>query len=480
MKRFIEGEDRGQSTLFPERLEDWIGEDNPVRVIDVFVEELDLCGLGFGRVLPLATGRPGYHPSILLKLYIYGYLNRVQSSRRLEREAGRNVEVMWLTGRLAPDHKTIADFRKDNGRAIRKVCTRFVALCRRLELFADAGVAIDGSKFKAVNSRDRNFTRAKVKRRMEQIADSVERYLHQLDSADRQEPSLARATKTVRLQDKIATLKDEMQRLEKLEARMLATPDRQVSLTDPDARSMATSGRGSGMVGYNVQTAVDTKHHLIVAHEVTNVGTDRAQLSHMAKRTKAALETDKLDVVADRGYFSGEQILACDKAGITVTLPRPQTSANRAKGRFVKQDFRYVALEDIYICPAGERLVYRYSNEEKGLTLRRYWTNVCQQCVIKDRCTTGKERRIARWEHEDVLDAVEQRLDENPDKMRQRRETVEHPFGTIKSWMGATHFQMKTQKRVGTEMALHVLAYNLKRVMNIMGTTPLIAVMRAA
>ncbi len=260
MKRFVEGVDRDQSTLFPERLEDWIGEDNAVRVIDVFVEELDLGGLGFGGVEPRATGRPSYHPCVLLKLYIYGYLNRVQSSRRLEREAGRNVEVMWLTGRLAPDHKTIADFRKDNGLAIRNVCARFVALCRQLDLFADASVAIDGSKFKAVNARDRNFTRAKMKRRMEQIEESVERYLHQLDSTDRQEPSLARTTRTVRLKDKIATLKEEMQRLKELEVRMLATPDRQISLTDPDARSMATSGRGSGMVGYNVQAAVDTKH----------------------------------------------------------------------------------------------------------------------------------------------------------------------------------------------------------------------------
>jgi len=277
MKRFVEGIDRTQSTLFPERLNDWIGNDNPVRVIDVFVDELDLGGLGFGRVAPRATGRPGYHPSVLLKLYIYGYLNRVQSSRRLEREAGRNVEVMWLTGRLVPDHKTIADFRKDNGRAIRKVCARFVALCRQLDLFAEASVAIDGSKFKAVNTRDKNFTRAKMQRRLEQIEESVARYLHQLDSADRQEPSLARTTKTACLKDKIATLKEEMRRLEKLEARMLATPDQQISLTDPDARSMATSGRGSGMVGYNVQAAVDTKHHLIVAHEVTNVGSDRCQ-----------------------------------------------------------------------------------------------------------------------------------------------------------------------------------------------------------
>ena len=480
MKRFVEGVARSQSTLFPDRLEDWIGDDNPVRVIDVFVDELDLGGLGFGRVEPRATGRPGYHPSVLLKLYIYGYLNRVQSSRRLEREAGRNVEVMWLTGRLVPDHKTIADFRKDNGPAIRKVCARFVALCRRLELFAEASVAIDGAKFKAVNTRDRNFTQAKVKHRMEQIEESVERYLQQLDSADRQEPSLARTTKTARLKDKIATLKEEMRRLEKLEVRRLATPDQQISLSDPDARSMATSGRGSGMVGYNVQAAVDTKHHLIVTHEVTNVGTDRSQLSAMAKQTKAALGADRLDVVADRGYFNGEEILACDEAGITVTLPKPLTSGSKAKGRFGKQDFVYVGEDDIYRCPAGERLVYRYTNVEKGLTLHRYWTNACRTCAIKHQCTTGKERRVTRWEHEHVLEAVQQRLDEHPEKMRQRRQTVEHPFGTIKSWMGSTHFQMKTLKRVGTEMALHVLAYNLKRVMNILGIGPLIAAMSAA
>ena len=480
MKRFIEGVDRRQSTLFPERLEEWIGEDNPVRAIDVFVDALGLGGLGFGRVEPQATGRPGYHPSVLLKLYIYGYLNRVQSSRRLECEAGRNVEVMWLTGRLVPDHKTIADFRKDNGTAIRKVCGRFVALCRQLDLFADASVAIDGAKFKAVNTRDKNFTRAKMKRRMAQVEESVERYLHQLDSADRQEPSLARTTKTARLKDKIATLRQEMKRLEKLETRMLQTADKQVSLTDPDARSMATSGKGSGIVGYNVQSAVDTKHHLIVAHEVTNVGTDRAQLSHMAKQTKAALATEMLDVVADRGYFNSAEILACDQAGITVTLPKPLTSGSKAKGRFGKQDFRYLAGEDAYLCPAGERLIRRFTTQEKGLTLHCYWSSACRGCSMKQQCTAGKERRIKRWEHEAVLEAMQERLDRDPDKMRLRRETVEHPFGTIKSWMGSTHFQMKTLKRVGTEIALHVLAYNLKRVMNIMGIGPLIAAMSAA
>jgi transposase len=479
MRRFVEGLDRGQSTLFPERLEDWVGEDNAVRVIDVFVEELDLAGLGFGGVDPQAIGRPSYHPSVLLKLYIYGYLNRVQSSRRLEREAGRNVEVMWLTGRLAPDHKTIADFRKDNGRAIRQVCTRFVVLCRRMGLLAQASVAIDGSKFKAVNNRDRNFTRAKMARRMAQIEESVARYLQQLDSADRQGPSEVLDTKTTRLKEKITKLKEEMQRLHALEIRMLATPDQQISLTDPDARSMATSGRGSGVVGYNVQTAVDTKHHLIITHEVTNVGTDRSQLASVAKEAKATLETQSLDVVADRGYFSSEEILACAEAGITVTLPKPMTSNSKAEGRFGKQDFRYLAEEDVYICPAGKRLTYHFTNEENGLVLRRYWTNACQGCAIKHDCTTGKQRRITRWKHEHVLEAVQRRLDQHPEKMRQRRETVEHPFGTIKARMGATHFLMKTLPRVAAEMALHVLAYNLTRVMNILGIQPLLAAMRA-
>jgi len=479
MRRFVEGMDRGQSTLFPECLEDWIDEGNPVRVIDVLVDELDLAELGFEGVEPEATGRPSYHPSVLLKLYIYGYLNWVQSSRRLEREALRNVEVMWLLGRLAPDHKTIADFRKDNGRAIRQVCARFVELCRIMGLLTEASVAIDGSKFKAVNNRDRNFTRAKMERRMAQIEESVARYLQQLDTVDRQEPSEVLKTKTERLKEKIAMLKEQMRRLEVLKVQMLASPDQQISLTDPDARSMATSGRGSGVVGYNVQVAVETKHHLIIAHEVLNDGSDRAQLSSMAMAAKATLGVEQLDTVADRGYFSGEEILECENAGITVTLPKPMTSGMLARGRFGKQDFRYVADEDVYICPAGKTLPYRYSNEEDGLILRRYWTNVCQNCPIKKTCTSGKERRITRWEHEHVLEAVQRRLDEHPEKMRQRRETVEHPFGTMKARMGATHFLMKTLPRVASEMALHVLAYNLTRVMNIMGVRPLMVAMRA-
>jgi transposase len=478
MARFVEGCDRGQSTLFPAVLDEYIGDDNPVRAIDVFVEGLDLAKLGFDGVQPLATGRPAYHPATQLKIYIYGYLNRIQSSRRLERECQRNVELVWLTGRLVPDFKTIADFRKDNGEAIRQVCRAFVLLCRRLDLLSAASVAIDGSKFKAVNTRDRNFTEAKMKRRLEQIDESIARYLSQLDTADRQGEAVPEA-KTTRLKEKIAKLREEIERLNALNAQMMASEDKQISLTDPDARSMATSGRGSGIVGYNVQSAVDTKNHLIVAHEVTNVGTDRSQLSNMAEQARDAIGTDTLDAVADRGYYEGEEILACETGGITVTLPKPMTSGAKAKGRFGKQDFIYVAEDDIYLCPAGERLTYRYTNEEDGKILRRYWTTACQACALKSKCTTGQERRIRRWEHEAVLETVQARLDQNPDKMRMRRQTVEHPFGTIKAWMGATHFLMRTLPNVATEMALHVLAYNMKRVMQILGVGGLMEAIRA-
>jgi transposase len=459
-------------------LDDWIDENNPVRVIDAFVDTLALAELGFEGVEPAETGRPAYHPSVLLKLYIYGYLNRVQSSRRLEREAGRNVELMWLLGRLVPDHKTVADFRKDNGRAIRQVCGRFVELCREMGLLVNASAAIDGSKFKAVNNRDRNVTRAKVERRRAQLEQSVARYLSQLDTADRQEPSAALATKTTRLKEKLAKLAEEMRHLDGLEARMLAAPDQQISLTDPDSRSMATSGRGSGVVGYNVQVAVDTEHHLIVTHEVTNVGSDRSQLARVAKEAKAALQTDTLEAVADRGYFSGEEIVACDQIGITVTLPKPMTSGAKSEGRFGKQDFAYLPADDVYRCPAGERLKYYYTNVEHGPKLHRYWTNACRTCALKSRCTTAVQRRITWWEHEHVLEAVQTRLDEDPQAMRRRRETVEHPFGTIKARMGATHFLVKTLPRVAAEMALHVLAYNLTRVINIMGPARLIAAIR--
>jgi transposase len=479
MKGFVAGVARAQSSLLPESLDDWVDESNAVRVIDAFVDALDLRELGFDGVDPAATGRPSYHPSINLKLYIYGYLNRVQSSRRLEREAGRNVEVMWLLGRLAPDHKTIADFRKDNGGAIKKVCARFVEVCRRMGLLSKASVAIDGSKFKAVNNRDKNFTSGKVERRRKQLEESVARYLSQLDTADRQEPSETLNLKKVRLKEKLEKLQSEMEKLAAIEKQVLAAPDQQISLTDPDSRSMATSGRGSGVVGYNVQVAVDTQNHIIVTHEVTNVGTDRSQLANMAQAAKAALQMETLEAVADRGYFNGEEILACEQAGVTVTLPKPMTSGAKSEGRFGKQDFVYVADENVYRCPAGEKLTYRFTAEEHGQKLHRYWTGACHTCPIKAQCTTGRERRITRWEHEEVVEAAQERLDKNPDAMRTRRETVEHPFGTLKMRMGATHFLTKTLPKVATEMALCVLTYNLTRVLNIVGIKPLIAAMQA-
>ncbi len=484
MSGFIVGADRNQSTLFPERLDDFVSEESATRVIDFFVDELDLSGLGF-KTEPADTGRPGYHPEMMLKLFIYGYMNRIQSSHRLEQEAQRNVELMWLTGRLAPVFKTIAAFRKDNGEAIRLVCREFVMLCRKFNLFKDAFVAIDGSKFKAVNSRDRNFTKAKLKRRLQQIDESIERYLTEMESADRQHSEVSE-DKTQRLQDKIEILKEEIGRLKKLEVELLASPDQQISLTDPDARSMATSGRGSGMVGYNVQTAVDAKHHMIVAHEVTNVGHDRGQLFNMARQAREAIEPLKSDepleltVVADRGYFKGEEILDCEEAGITTFLPKPQTSGSLKRGLFSKRDFIYKADDNEYECPAGERLKFRFTTEEKGRTLHKYWSSACPACPMKSQCTTAKYRRITRWEHEAVIEALEARMDREPERMRTRRETAEHPFGTIKDWAGPQHFKTRTLKGVSTEMSLHVLAYNLKRVISMFGVQGLILKMQTA
>jgi len=478
MGRYVEGQDRTQSALFPERLDDWIHEDSTVRVIDVFVDELDLRKLGFERADPAATGRPAYSPATLLKIYVYGYLNRVQSSRRLESEAQRNLELIWLTGRLAPDFKTIADFRRDNGEAIRKVCKEFVLLCRRMKLFTEGIVAIDGSKFKAVNNRDKNFTDRKLQARIEQLEDSIKRYLIELDRADRDATAVLPG-RVAHLKEKIARVKQQMQALEGIGEQMKESEDGQISLTDPDARSMATSGRGTGIVGYNVQTAVDAKHHMIVAHEVTNVGHDRDQLANMAKLAKAATGEGELIALADRGYYEGYEILGCERAGIAAVVPKPMTSNNLADGLFDKRDFIYDDKKDQYRCPAGQIAIYRFTSEESGKTLHKYWSSTCPQCPMKPRCTKSKYRRIARWEHEGILEVVQDRLDGAPDAMRLRRQTVEHVFGTLKAWMGSSHFLTRTLPRVRTEMSLQVLAYNLKRAIKILGAGPLIAAMRA-
>jgi len=479
MKRFIQGEDRSQSTLLPECLDDYIVGDNPVRVIEVFVNELDLGKLGFDGAKPQATGRPAYHPSTLLKIYIYGYLNRLQSSRRLERETQRNLELIWLTGHLTPDFKTIADFRKDSGAAIRRVCREFIVLCRNLRLFSVAAVAFKSKKIKAVNNRDKNFTDRKLQARMEQLEESIARYLAELDRADR-EPVAVSEGRVSRLKEKIASLKQQMQHLNQIGEQMQTATDHQVSLTDPDARSMATSGRGTGMVGYNVQTAVDTKHHLIVAHDVTNRGHDRQQLSPMSQQAGQTIGNERLTVLADRGYFNGEQIRECEQNGIATLVPKPLTSNNKAAGLFDRRDFVYIPENNEYRCPAGERAIWRCTSVENGMKLHKYWSSACAQCKLKARCTTGTNRRITRWEHEDILERMQERLDRTPEATKLRRQTVEHVFGTLKAWMGATHFLTKTLPRVSTEISLHVLAYNLKRTIQIFGVKPLIRAIMAA
>src|SRR5436190_6855888 len=478
MHRFIDGEDRLQQTLPPNSLEDYVSEQNPVRLVEVFIDELDLAALGFSGMTPAATGRPAYHPSTLLKIYLYGYLNRVQSSRRLEREAQRNIELMWLTGRLAPDFKTIADFRKDNGAAIQAVCGQFVALCRGLKLFTRAIVAIDGSKFKAVNNRDKNYTVAKVTGRMEQVNASIARYLRALDQADREESEVAEA-KSGRLKEKIANLRRQMQALKAMEQTVQDAPDQQVSLTDPDARSMATSGKGTATVGYNVQIAVDAAHHLIVTHEVTNQGYDRQQLAPMAFKAQQATGCDKITAVADRGYFNGDQVLSCEGTGVAPIVPKTLTSSGVKRGFFTRQDFIYNAEHDHYTCPAGAKLTKIHRRVDHTEDFDRYrHLSACFTCPLRPRFTPTPRRIIKRWENEDVLDRMQDRLDRMPEAMGVRRQTVEHPFGTLKVWMGTTHFLTRTLDKVRTEMSLHVLAYNLKRMIRIFGVGPLMAAIR--
>lgn len=481
MKRFVEGVARDQGGLFPVHLEDFVDEDNPVRAVDVFVDKLDLRALGFDAVDPSATGRPGYHPAVLLKLYIYGYLNAVPSSRRLEREAGRNVELMWLTERLAPDHKTIADFRKDHGLAIQQACAQFVMLCRELGLFSKAIVAVDGSKFKAVNSRDNNFTANKVEKRIEQAEVHIARYLTALERADRQGGEIAEE-KAPRLKEKIERLRQRIEDLRAMGETLKATPGGQISLTDPDARAMSSHGKGTDAVGYNVQIAVDAEHHLILAHEVTNIGSDRAQLASIGQKARDASGHASITVLADRGYYSGDQIVACDGTGVEPIVPKTETSGAALRGRFTIQDFIYDPEHDRYTCPAGQFLTQAKKRSTRGPDpdfVRYRNLEACGVCPLKPRCTAERFQQIRRWKHDDVLDAMQRRLERMPKAMTIRRRTAEHPFGTIKAWMGATHFLTRTLPKVKTEMSLQVLAYNLKRMMALFGVGPLIEAMAA-
>src|SRR6516225_4335265 len=473
MTGFMEGKDRRDRLLLPDCLDDYVSGDNQVRVVDVFVDELDLRTLGFAG--PAATGRPGYSPATMLKLYLYGYLNQVQSSRRLEREAGRNVECMWLTGKLAPDFKTIADFRRDNGEAIRAVCRQFVLLCREIGLIAGGTVAVDGSRFKAVNTRDKNDTPVAIRLRMEQVDASIARYLGMLDTADRQPGGSGGgdAGQPVERPSGGAAPPDAGASGDGASGCGCAQPsglaDRPGRAGHGDQRQRRRHGRLQRTGGGGCQAPSD--------HRAT-VGHDRSQLAHMARQAREVIGADGLTVLADRGYFSGEEVVACEAAGVTPIVPKPLTSGAKADGRFGKQDFIYHSKTDTYRCPAGEQLIWRYTTVEKGLTLSRYWSSNCGVCAMKAMCTPSKQRRITRWEHEAVIEAMQRRLDEMPNAMRVRRSIVEHVFGTIKGWMGRDHFRTRRLANVATEMSLHVLAYNLKRAVVVLGTPALMAAIR--
>ena len=466
---YIEGSNRNQTVLFPESLDEYIAGENPVRVIDAFVDSLDLQTLDFTHAVLNETGRPPYHPAVLLKLYVYGYLNRIRSSRTLEREATRNVEVMWLTGKLAPDFKTIANFRRHNRKAIQEVCRAFTAFCRDLDLFSRDLVAIDGSKFKAVNSRGRNFTDRKLKRALKEIDQKIEAYLDEMDANDAQEPE-ERKLSAEELKEKIRLLKERMKNYKGLQRRIEESDQSQISLTDPDARSMPVGGGRVTDVGYNVQVAVDPKHKLIVDHQVTNAVTDRGLLSTMAKRAKEALGVDQLDVLTDMGYYDGQQVKACLEAGITPYLPKPNTSANTRLGLFGKEDFRYDPGNDCYWCPAGEQLTFRFQTTERGRERRTYATSACAQCALKPQCTrSSQDRRITRWAYEDLLEDMQRRVRASPEKMKLRKQLVEHPFGTIKRAWNQGYFLTRGLQSVNAEMSLTVLAYNLKRAIKVLG-----------
>lgn len=470
----IQGQDRDQLTLFPDSIDEYISFDKPVRFLDAFIDTLDLKDLEFKHATLSDTGRPPYHPADLLKLYVYGYLNRIRSSRQLEKETGRNLELMWLLKRLRPDFKTIADFRRDNRQAIREVSRQFTSFCRQMDLFDGEMIAIDGSKFKAVNSRSRNFTKKKLAKQLKKIEEKIDDYLDQLDQADEEEAAVRRPT-AEELQEKIEEMKRQRAKLEEIEEKRKESGQSQVSLTDPDSRSMPVSGGRRTDVAYNVQITVDSKHKLIVDHEVTNAPTDQGLLSTLAKRAKQIMGSETIDLLAEMGSYDGQEVKDCMEEGIVPYISKPDTSANTKLGLFAKKDFCYDGELDAYRCPAGELLTFRFEREEKARLRRYYATSACRHCAIKTQCTRSEDgRRISRWEYEEVLEEMEARVRADPEKVKLRKTLAEHPFGTLKHHWDQGHFLMKRLENVGTEISLSVLAYNLKRTIQILGVPRMI------
>jgi len=470
------GHHRCQALLLPESLDDYVGAENPVRFIDAFVDGLDLAAAGFGRVLPKATGRPGYSPGDLLKLYIYGYLNRIRSSRRLEAETHRNVEVIWLLRHLKPDFKTIADFRRDNRNAFRPVFRQFVLLCRQLNLFGGELLAVDGTRIKAVNNKDRNFTRASLTEFIKVADAKLDEYLQRLDTSDAAEQR-AGGSRVKNLAEKVAALSQRRKRCQEMLAQLDRTGEDQISLTDPDSRAMAAHTKVA--VGYNIQVAVDIKHKLIVEQQVTNQVVDMGLLTKTAEPAKEVLGVERIAVVADRGYFKIEDIEACEKAGIEPYVPRPQRGPSVRAGLFRKDEFEYDAESDEIICPGGQRLRPYSSSVLRGLKKINYANKqACRDCPIRSRCTNNSFRSVSRMENEAVLDRMQARLAQRPDVLEQRREAAEHPFGTIKQWMNQGAFLMRGLQKVRGEFSLTALAYNVRRVLNIVSFTELMIAVR--
>ena len=473
----IAGHDRSQLLLLPESLDDYVGAENPVRFIEAFVEGLDLPAAGFARVEAEETGRPGYRPADLLKLYIYGYLNRIRSSRRLEAETHRNIEVIWLLRHLKPDFKTIADFRRDNRKAFRPVFRQFVLLCKQLDLFGRELLAVDGTRIKAVNNKDRNFTRASLTEFIKLADAKLDDYLQRLDRSDASE-STTGGSRVKNLAEKIAAIRQRRTRCEEMLAHLDQTGEEQISLTDPDSRAMAAHTRVA--VGYNVQVAVDTKHKLIVEQQVTNQVVDMGLLTQTATPAKEVLGVETIAVVADRGYFKIEDIEACEQAGIEPYVPRPQRGPSVKAGLFRKDEFQYDADSDSYVCPAGQHLYPYSSSLLRGLKKINYTNKLaCDDCKIRSQCTNGLFRTVSRLENEAVLDRMQARLAQRPSVLDRRREAVEHPFGSIKQWMNQGAFLMRGLEKVRAEFSLTALAYNLRRVLNLVGFIELMAALAA-
>lgn len=475
---YIHGIDREQSLLFPELVEDYVEAHNPVRFIDAYVDSLNFGELGFTHAQSKATGRPPYSPADFLKLYVYGYLNKTRSSRLLEQQTHRNIEVMWLLRKLQPDFKTIADFRKDNTEALKKVCREFTLLCKKLNLFGGELVAIDGSKFNAVNHDSRTYTKKKLQRLLKEIDEKIETYFSQVDSADMAESTVALRETPHILREHIAHLQEHKAELEELQKYLNESGEVQVSLTDPDSRLMTTGKHGND-VCYNVQIAVDAKHKLIIAHDLTNEANDLHQLTPMAHSAKEILEVEHLDVVADKGYYNETQIAQCEQENITCYIPEPEKSQNKALGLYTDRDFQYDATNDCYFCPANEQLTKRSESIKGKKQTGVYATSACKGCHLRSQCTRSKQgRRIYRWINEHVIEEMRKRMAHYPEKARQRKEIVEHPFGTLKHGMNHGYFLLRGIKKVAAEVSMSVLVYNMKRVLNILGVATLISALR--